>query len=144
MKPKEFLQQVFIAYQDADSKLEQIARIQALATRVTTITKAVPIGNGSALSSRVENAIVAMEGQTEKLADEITNLLKVRNEVAAEIAKLQHPAERRILEYRYLCFHSWKEIAAVMKTGLRYVFKLHERALENFSAQFIKGHKRAY
>lgn len=144
MTSKEFLQQVFIAYQDAESKLEQIARIQSLATRTTSVIKAIPIGNGNALSSRVENAIMAIEGQSEYLADEVAHLLKVREEVSAEIAKLENPAERRILEFRYLCFHSWKEIANITKLGLRYVFKLHERALENFSVQFTKGHKRAY
>lgn len=143
MTSKEFLQQVFIAYQDTESKLEQIARIQSLATRTTSVIKAIPIGNGNALSSRVENAIMAIEGQSEYLADEVAHLLKVREEVSAEIARLENPAERRILEFRYLCFYSWKEIANVMKLGLRYVFKLHERALENFSEQFTKGHKRA-
>ena len=138
MTSKEFLQQVFIAYQDADSKLEQIARIQALATRTTSVIRAIPLGNGTALSSRVENAIAAIEGQAEYLADEITRLLKVRDEVAAEIAKLDNPVERRILEYRYLCFHSWKEIADDMKRGLRYVYELHSRALKNFSEQCSK------
>lgn len=140
MTAKEFLQQVFIAYQEAESKLEQIARIQSLATRTTSVIRAIPLGNGNSLSSRVENAIAAIEGQSEYLADEITRLLKVRDEVAVEIAKLENSSERRILEYRYLCFHSWKEIANIMKTGIRYVFKLHERALENFSEQFTKGH----
>lgn len=138
MTSKEFLQQVFIAYQDADSKLEQIARVQALATRTTSVIRAIPLGNGTALSSRVENAIAAIEGQAEYLADEITRLLKVRDEVAAEIAKLNNPVERRILEYRYLCFHSWKEIADDMKRGLRYVYELHSRALKNFSEQCSK------
>lgn len=134
MTVKEFLQQVFIAYQDVDSKLEQIARLQSLATRTTTIISGTPHGAGTALSSRVEQAIVDVQGQSEFLADEINHLLKVRREVADAINKVTDPTERRILEYRYLAFLSWKEIAHSMRTGLRTIYRLHDRALKNFAA----------
>ena len=140
MTAQEFLQQVFNAYKDADSKLEQMARLQSLATRTTTVMHNTPCGSRTALSSRIEQAILAMEGQSEHLADEIQKLLDVRREVADAIALVADPSERRILEYRYLAFLSWKEISHAMKMGLRYTYKLHERALKNFSAQFTKGH----
>lgn len=140
MTDKEFLQQVFIAYQEVDSKLEQIARLQSLATRTTTIIHDTPCGNGTSLSSRVEQAIIAIQGQTEFLADEINHLLDVRRDVADAIANVNDPTERRVLEYRYLAFKSWKEISHAMKAGLRHVYKLHERALKNFSAQGTKWH----
>ena len=140
MTAKEFLQQVFIAYQEADSKLEQIARLQSLATRTTTVLRSTPCGNGTSLTSRVEQAILAVEGQSEKLADELKHFMQVRDEVADAINKITDPNERRLLEFRYLAFLTWKEISHAMKVGLRYVYKLHERALKNFSEQFTKGH----
>ena len=132
MTAKEFLQQVFQAYQDADSKLEQMARLQSLATRTTTVIRSAPVGNGSALSSRVEQAIVSLAGQSEQLADEVQRLLAVREKVAAAIANVPISDERRILEYRYLAFLSWKEISHAMKAGLRTIYRLHDRALKNF------------
>ena len=140
MTAKEFLQQVFQAYQDADSKLEQMLRLQALATRTTTVMRNTPLGNALVLSSRVEQAIVAIEGQSEHLANEIEKLLDIRREVSAVIEKVSDPTERRILEYRYLAFLSWKEISHVMKMSLRYVYMIHDRALKNFSEQFTKFH----
>lgn len=140
MTEREFLQQVFHAYQDADSKLEQMARLQALATRTTTVIHDTPCGDSAGLKSRVEQAIIAIEGQSEHLADEIKRLLDVRREVAEAIAQVSDPTERRILEYRYLAFLSWKEISHAMKIGLRYTYMLHERALKNFSEHFTKFH----
>lgn len=140
MTAKEFLQQVFIAYQEADSKLEQIARLQALATRTTTVLRSTPCGNGTSLTSRVEQAIIAIEGQNDKLADEIKHFLQVRDTVAEAIAKVHDDSERRILEYRYLAFKSWKEISHSMKISIRYAYMLHERALKNFSEQFTLFH----
>lgn len=132
MTAKEFLQQVFVAYQEADSKLEQIARLQALATRTTTVIRSTPCGNGTSLTSRVEQAIVAIDGQSDKLADELKHFMKVRDEVADAIAKVPDDSERRILEYRYLAFLTWKEISHSMKSGLRTVYRLHDKALKNF------------
>ena len=140
MTAKEFLQQVFQAYQDADSKIEQMARIQSLATRTTTVIHDTPIGNSAGLGSRVEQAIETMAEQSGQIADEIQRLLIIREEVASAIAGVSNPAERRVLEYRYLAFLSWKEISHSMKMALRSVYKLHERALENFSVEGTKMH----
>ena len=134
MTAKEFLQQVFEAYKDADSKLEQIDRLQSLATRTTSVIRNTPIGNSNGLSSRIEQAICAVAGQNEKLSEEIERLLNVRCEVADAIAKISNPSERRILEYRYLAFMSWREISQAMKTGLRTIYRLLDCALKNFAA----------
>lgn len=133
MTEKEFLQQVFIAYKEVDSKLEQMHRLQALATRTTTVIRGTPCG-GSALFSRVESAVLSLQAQSEFLADEINHLLDVSQQVADEIAKVDNHNERIVLEQRYLAFRSWKEISHSMKIGLRTVFRLHDKALKNFAA----------
>ena len=140
MTAKEFLQQVFIAYQEADSKLEQIARLQSLATRTTTVIHSTPCGNGTSLTSRVEQAIVSIDEQSDKLADELKHFMQVRDTVADAINKITAPNERRLLEFRYLAFKSWKEISHSMKISIRYAYMLHERALKNFSEQFTLFH----
>ncbi|MBR1646201.1 MAG: hypothetical protein IJ685_05410 [Selenomonadaceae bacterium] len=138
MTAKEYLQQVYHLNEKIESKLEQIARLQSTATRVTTVITGTP-GGGTRLSSRIENAVVAVQQQSDYLADEIKQLLNLRNEVAAAIAELDNHNERIVLEYRYLCFYSWQQIAHVMRTGIRYIFKVHTRALKNFSERYIKG-----
>lgn len=132
MTAKEFLQQVFIVYQDVDSKLEQIARLQSLATRTTTVIRSTPCGNSASLFSRVEQAVLSIEGQSDKLADDLKHFMQVRDDVAKAIANVADPAERRLLEFRYLALLSWKEISHFMKVGLRTVYRLHDRALKNF------------
>lgn len=139
MTEREFLQQVFVSYQEVDSKLEQIARLQSLATRTTTIISGTPHGRGT-LSSRVEQAIIAINGQTDLLAAEINHLLEVRRAVSDAIATVDNPVDRRILEYRYLAFKSWQEISRAMKMSVRYIYILHGKALKNFSEHFTKFH----
>ncbi|MBR3747579.1 MAG: hypothetical protein IKN27_11535 [Selenomonadaceae bacterium] len=137
MTAKEYLQQVYYLNEKIESKLEQIARLQSTATRVTTVITGTPSG-GTRLSSRIEEAVAAVQQQSDFLADEIKQLLNLRREVSAAIAELDNHNERLVLEYRYLCFYSWQQIAHVMRTGLRYIYYVHSRALKNFSAMCSK------
>lgn len=131
MTPKEFLQQAYYAQQEIEIKLEQIARLQALATRTTKTLKDVPTGKGT--SSVIESAIVAISEQTARLADEIKHLVKVNEEVAARIMQVKNPQEQMILKYRYLCFLPWASISYLLKSSERSVFLLHQKALRKFS-----------
>lgn len=137
MTAKEYLQQVYQLNAKIESKLEQIAHLQATATKVTTVITGTPNG-GNRLSSRVEDAVVSVQQQADCLAKEITQLINVRREVAAAIATLENHNERIVLEYRYLCFYSWQDIARKMRTGVRYIFRLHSRALKNFGERYSK------
>lgn len=132
MTVKEFLQQVYLAHRAIDIKLEQINRLQSLATRVTTTLKAVPNGANS-FDSRIENSVVMIQEKISALTKEISDLMTVNEKVTTAISHVDNSDERAILEYRYLCFFSWKEIARLLKFSLRQVFLLHNRALKNFS-----------
>ena len=139
MTAKEFLQQVYFAQQEVEMKLEQIERLQSLATRITTRFKSTPSGSNS-IDSRIEISVAEIQEQINRLSEEVTKLLSVSKEVQATIAQVEKVISRRILEYRYLSFFTWKQIAIMMRTSLRHVYKLHKEALENFSTQFSKCH----
>lgn len=131
MKAKEFLQQFFILQLRIENRLGQIIRLQEMATRTTSVMKEVEIV-GSAPTSRIENAIVGIHTDTEKLADEISRVLDIRNEVAEAISNVKNPSERTLLEFRYLCLFPWSKIAELMCFSSERVFQLHRQALENF------------
>ena len=132
MTAKEFLQQAYYAHQEVDIKLEQITRLQALATRTTSTLKEMP-GEKRACSV-VESAVIALEEKTARLADEVKRLIEVNDKIAALIARVENPQERIILKYRYLCFMPWATISFLLKASERKVFLLHSQALKNFSS----------
>ena len=131
MTPKDFLQQAFVAHKEIEIRLEQITNLQALATQTTTVIKDVP-SNSNIFRSRVEEAVVQIQEHTAHLADEVTRLIEVTKKISSAIALVPNVNERAILEYRYLCFFSWQQIAAVMKTGVPNIWKIHRHALKNF------------
>lgn len=134
MTAKEFLQQAYYAQQEVEFKLEEIARLESLATRTTATLKSTPSGSNAA-TSKIETAVAKMEEQRNRLAEEVTELLKITDEVADAINKVQNYAEKQILKYRYLRFYDWKQISILMKMSSRQLYRLHSQALENFGSQ---------
>lgn len=138
MTAKDFLQQAYIAHREVELKLEEIEKLRALSTRTTSKISSVPI-HGSVNGSRLENAVALIEEQADRLAEEVLELLEINKSVATAIAQVKAPAERAVLEYRYLCFFSWQQISALMKTSLSNVYKIHSVALKNFSSTVVNS-----
>lgn len=131
MTPKEFLQQAFVAHKEIEIRLEQITNLQTLATQTTTVIKTVP-GGSNIFKSRVETAVILIQEHAAHLADEVTRLIEITKKISSAIALVPNANERAILEYRYLCFFSWQQISALMKTSVENLFKIHRRAIKNF------------
>ena len=132
MTAKEYLQQAYIAHGELEIKLEQINRLQALATRTTTTLKSTPCGS-SVSGSKIESAVIRIQEEMDWLAGEVQDLLAIQENVSTAIKHVENFAERKILEYRYLCFFSWQQISLLMKISRRQLYRLHTQALENFS-----------
>lgn len=141
MTAKDFLQQAFVAHKEIEVQLERLTTWQALATRTTTVIRTAPGGN-HAFGSRIENAVIKMQELTDSLANEVVRLIEVTKKISAAIAQVPNPNERAVLEFRYLCFFSWPQIAAVMKMGNTTIFRLHRSALKNFRTVAVNGSKR--
>lgn len=131
MTGKEFLQQVYLAHHEIELCLEEISKLQSLATRTTTVIKGVPNG-GQTVVSKIENSITQMDTKAADLAEKIKILVEVMDKVWAAISQVENSNERIILKYRYLCFFSWQQISFLMKISLRQIYRLHNDALENF------------
>lgn len=61
---------------------------------------------------------------------DIDEMVHLKNQIVHVIDKVKKTDYRMILEKRYLCFQNWEEIAADMSLDLRWLYRLHGRALE--------------
>ena len=128
---KKFLQQFFLLQCSVNIRLEQIERLQSVATQTTRVMQGVITGNSNA-GSRVESSVVAIQSEVDRLASDMVHMIDLRNEIAESIANVANPQERNLLELRYLCLYSWRKIAQIMLFSSQHVFRLHQRALNNF------------
>lgn len=130
MNTKDFLKQAFVINREIDNKLEQLARLKELAVKTTSVISDMPKA-ANAQGSRLENAIIKIQEEQEKLDKELARLIDKRTQIAAVIASVENHDERMVLEYRYLCFKPWRAIAKAMNMSSAQIFRFHQTALEN-------------
>lgn len=126
---KEYLSQAFHIDKQLKSKLEQLSVLRELATTTTQPLSDMP-GNPNRNIDRMEKAIIKIMDMEQEISEEVNALLDLKNEIAQCIKKVNDIDCQLILEFRYLCFMSWEEIAAEMNFTVRNIHILHGKALK--------------
>jgi hypothetical protein len=129
MTAKEYLSQA--KYLDAriNSKIRQVGALNDLATNATSALSGMPRNPNHGRSTMADCVAKIVDLQTEINAD-IDELVDLKREITRTIKALTDTEYQTILERRYLVFDSWEKIAAGMGYDLRYLLKLHGKALE--------------
>ena len=130
MTAKEYLSQAFIVDVDINTKLDQLDRLNALATKATTTFSEVPF-TGTPDQHRREDIIVKIIDLEDRIKEEMRRLGDLKSEIMTAIAKIEEPEQRIVLEKRYLEFKKWEDIAVEMNRSLRSIYRLHGEALKN-------------
>ncbi|WP_307992274.1 hypothetical protein [uncultured Clostridium sp.] len=128
MTAKEYLSQAYRIDQRINSKLEQIVSLRALATKATsTLSDTPPSGTRNVHS--MEDTIAKMVDLENEINLDIDALVNIKQEVVTTIKKVDNQEYQTLLELRYLCFKSWEQIAMEIGYDLRWIYRLHQRAL---------------
>ena len=118
---KEYLSQAFRIDQRIQSKMEQVASLNDLATRATATYSDMP-GSETRNLHRMEDAILSII--------ELEAEMQMKKDIVHKIKAVQNTEYQTLLELRYLCFKSWEQIAVDMGYELRWLYRLHHRALD--------------
>ena len=138
MTVKDYLSQAYRIDQRINSKLEQVGCLRALATKATcTISDTPPSGTRD--SHSMEAIIVKIVDLEHEINSDIDTLVDLKREIVGIIKRIGNPEHQTLLELRYLCFHPWEKVAVEMNFDLRYIHKLHRRALEECTAFIPAG-----
>ena len=138
MTAKEYLGQAYRIDQRINSKLEQVASLRALATKATSTLSDTP-QSGSRNVQATEATIVKIVDLENEINEDIDTLVDLKRAIVGVIKHIQNPEYQTLLELRYLCFYSWEKVAVEMEYDLRYMHKLHRKALEQCSAFIPAG-----
>ncbi|MCQ4922212.1 DUF1492 domain-containing protein [Tissierella carlieri] len=131
MNAKEYLSQALAINKRIDSKLEQVSSLRSLAMRVTT-----SFGEERVCSTKkqspLEEAMVKLIDLEHEINDDIDKLLDIKKQIAEDISSLENENYRMILELRYVALMKWEDIAETMDYDLRWVYRMHGKALKEF------------
>ena len=134
MKAKDYLSQAYKLNHRIDCKLRQTENLRDLATRATASIHAERV-SGTKQRSPMENAIVKLIDLEHEINSDIDMLVDMKREIAVVISKLSSPSHKILLELRYLEGKTWDEIAKAMDYDLRWIYRLHGKALKEIEVQ---------
>ena len=134
VSPKEYLAQIFEIEEEVQSKLRERDAIMNTIVKATDSTQE-PIYSNQ-FSSSVENTVMKLFKYNDETNEYIDKLADFRIQIAEEIAQMETKEYRSILRERYICSKKWEEIAVETNYDLRWVYRLHGRALEEFAETF--------
>jgi len=138
MTAKEYLGQAYRLDQRINSKVEQVASLNNLATKCTTVLTGMPRNPSHSVSTTADIVEKIVDLQVE-INKDIDRLVDLKREIVQIIRSVIDTEFQTLLELRYLCFKPWEQIAVEMGYDLRYVFKLHGRALEQCEPRILKN-----
>ena len=138
MNAKEYLRQAWNIDQRIKDKLDQVARLKEMATNVTSVISDMP-RNATPNPQKMENAVLRLAEMESEIDADIGRLVNLKIEITQTIWRVEDANCRTLLEMRYISFKSWEEIAAAMGITVRWLHRLHAKALRRVD-EFTKIH----
>lgn len=129
LSAKDYLSQAYRIDQRINSKIEQVQSLRDLAEKASATLSDVPPSKGTRNVHRMEDVIAKMVDMESEISADMKRLLNLKHEIVTVISCVESPELQTLLELRYLCFKTWEQIAVVLHFDLRWVHRLHNRAL---------------
>lgn len=131
MKAKEYLSQTRLLDTRINSKIQQIAALNALASSATATLSGMP-HNPNRATSKMADAVVKIVDLQREINDDIDALVDLKRDIMRRIKSIPSTEYQLILEKRYLCFMPWEQIAVDMGYSIQHIYRLHDGALNEF------------
>ena len=129
---KKYLSQAFGLNQRIESKIDQIAILNDLATKATVTYSDMP-RNPNKGHSRMEDCICKIIDLESEINKDMMQLVELKKDIIRRIKAVESAELQTILELRYLSYMRWEEIAIELGYGIDNVYYLHRKALDEIS-----------
>lgn len=113
--------------------LEELQQLRAEATSVSQALSGMPSGGGD--GQAIPRAVERIEAAERRLASVYGTALVELGWVKDAIDTVPDPLRRDILTRRYILDQRWERIAADLDRDLRWVLRLHHRAVDELTIE---------
>ena len=133
LSAKDYLSQAYRIDRRINSKIEQVQSLRDLAAKATATLSDMP-RSASPNIHRMEDVITKMVDLESEINADLTRLINLKHEIVTVVKCVESPELQTLLELRYLCFMTWEQIAVELHFDLRWIHRLHNRALNEVEA----------
>ena len=138
MTAKEYLSQAKHLDLRINAKIQQMSSLHELATRATAVLSDMPGSHNHEVSTMAVTVDKMIDLENEINSD-IDALVDLKRNISTVINAVSNAEYQTVLEKRYLCFQSWEIIASEMQYDIRWLYRLHGKALEEIQKQLNKN-----
>ena len=128
MTAKDFLQMGYHLNERIEIEREKVEAMRTMAERTTRNLDGTPGGKGR--HDGREEIIVKMADAERAMIEDIDALLIIRADINTAIEGVSDLQLQMLLQYRYMLYKQWPEIADKMGYDIRHVMRLHAKALD--------------
>lgn len=129
MTAKEYLSQAYRLDLRINSKIEQIANLNDLATKATSVATGMPHSPNKGKSNMADTIARIIDLQ-EEINNDIDKLVELKAEIISVIKKVDNSEYQTLLEKRFLCYMTWESIAVDMGFSIQHLYRLRDKAYE--------------
>ena len=133
MTKKEFLNQYLNAEKEIGIKLDQIARLRELSTKITQTLTPDKVKSNS--ENRLESSVSKIVDIEREIGASIDQLERTRLQVESVINSFPNVNQRNVLRLRYISGMKWEQIAVKLNYDYRWVLRLHGKALNKIAIE---------
>ena len=130
---KRYLEQYRANNAEIDSLLEEMARWRARAEAMSPVYTDTPKSNFD--RDPLSDAIAHILELDDRINAKIDMLIDMRQHIELSISAVTDPRLRKLLRYRYIDGLKWEDIADKMHCDIRWVFRLHGKALSKLAIE---------
>lgn len=129
MTAKEYLGQAYWLDKRINSKLNMVASLRETATKTTGVMHDDVVSHTRNVHS-MQDVIVKIIEIERELDTDIDRLVDLKHDIINVISQISDLPAQVVLEYRYVCYRQWKDIASELGMHERNVYRLHRRGLQ--------------
>jgi len=141
MTAKEYLGQAYRLDQRINSKLEQVASLNDLATRVTTTLTGMPKHHNPSGSTMADTVGKIVDLQADINRD-IDRLIDLKRNIVSSIRTVGNTEYQTLLEKRFLCFETWEQIAVDMGYSIQHIYRMRDKAIDGIIIPLLKDDRK--
>lgn len=130
MTAKEYLSRYHHINIRINQKIDQQRQLRELATNISPSSGG---GHSSGVSDKVGMAVAKIATLEQEINAEIDELIRVKAEIERTVSAVSDERLRLILIARYINCNRWEQIAVMQNIELRWLYRLHGRALSEVS-----------
>ena len=132
MTAKEYLVQARFLDMRINSKIQQVASLNELATKCTATISDMP-RNPNSGGSKMADAVIKIIDLQDEINHDINRLVELKREIMGVITSVPNVEYQTVLEKRYLCFLAWEQIAVDMNFSMQHIHRMHSAALKEIT-----------